>query len=43
MNKPKPDPKTKTTMPGDVETLCAILARIVERIAQSPAPDSIEG
>jgi hypothetical protein len=43
MKQAKTESKTKPAMPGDVETLCAILARIVERIAQSPAPNPIEG
>lgn len=35
MSKPKAEPKTKTTLPHDAETLCAILARVIERIIQT--------
>lgn len=42
MSKTKNESKN-TNLPSDAENLCAILARIVERIAQSPAPKSSEG
>lgn len=29
------EPKTKTPLPSDAEILCAILARVIERIIQT--------